>query len=168
MAEVENAVAMAREIGDPVLLSRALAAAGCAACVCGGEWRPYLEEAVRLARQAADARTLAEILGLQAFAACISGDPPATRRAAEEGLALAEQTGSRLLSRHCRIWLGIALIWQGDLHSARSLLSDLVAEAEAHRALAGRVTTWVTTPGSACSPSGLASMSVMLFSPPVE
>jgi len=139
MAEVENAVAMAREIGDPILLSRALTAAGCTACVCGGEWRPYLEEAVRLARQAADARTLAEILGLQAFAAGISGDPAGTRRAAEECLALAEQTGSRQLSRHCRIWLGIALIWQGDLHSARSLLSDLVVEAEAHRALAEKV-----------------------------
>jgi predicted ATPase/DNA-binding CsgD family transcriptional regulator/DNA-binding XRE family transcriptional regulator len=139
MAEVENGVAMAREIGDPLLLSRALAAAGCAACICGGEWRPYLDEAVRLARQAADARTLAEILAWQAYAAGISADPVVARGAAQEGLALAEQTGSRQLSQNCRLWLGIALIWQGDLHSARSLLSDLAAEAEAHKALAERV-----------------------------
>jgi predicted ATPase/DNA-binding CsgD family transcriptional regulator len=139
MAEVENVVATAREIGEPVLLSRALAAAGWAARIRGCEWRPYLDEAVRLARQAADAGTLAEILAYQAYTASISADPVVARRAGEEGLALAEQSGSRQLSRQCRIWLGIALIWQGDLHSARSLLSDLVAEAEAHKAVAEKV-----------------------------
>src|SRR5262249_4527583 len=57
LPDVETAVALAREIGDPVLLSRALAAAGCAASLLCHDGRPYLEEAVGLARQAADART---------------------------------------------------------------------------------------------------------------
>jgi DNA-binding CsgD family transcriptional regulator len=53
---------------------------------------------------------------------------------AEEGLALAEETGDEHVSQQCRTWLSFALIMQGDLATARALLSDLVAEAEAGRA----------------------------------
>jgi len=134
MAQAEQAVAMARDLGDPVLLGRALAAAGCAAGNMFEDGRPYFEQAIPLARQAGDAQTLAQILGFQAATAVMSGDPVAVRSAADEGLALAEQTGNDFLSWQCKTWLGAALLYQGDLRQARSLLSGLVADTAAERA----------------------------------
>jgi predicted ATPase/DNA-binding CsgD family transcriptional regulator len=133
MALAGEAVALARQLGDPILLGRALTAAGCPAGYILEDWRPYLDEAVEIARSANDPCTLAQILGWQSFAAGVSGDLVAARSAAKEGLALAEQTGNDLIARQCRTWLGCALAWQGDLHAARSLISDLVAEAGANR-----------------------------------
>jgi len=128
-----QAVALARQLGDPALLGRALAAAGYAAGYRAEAGRPYFAEASALARQEGDNWTLAQILGWQIFTAALSGDPVAARSAGEEGLALARQTGNYLLSRTCRLWSGWAMAAQGDLRPARSLLSDLVAEAEADK-----------------------------------
>jgi DNA-binding CsgD family transcriptional regulator len=100
----------------------------------GEDWQPYFDEALGLARQAADARQLTHVLGWLAFAAAVDGDVVMNRSAAEEGLALAEQTGNSHVSRLCRIWLGQILVCQGDLHRARSLYYDLIAEAEAETA----------------------------------
>jgi predicted ATPase/DNA-binding CsgD family transcriptional regulator len=132
-ARAEEAVALARQIGDPALLGRALLGAGYAAGILAEDGRPYFAEAIDLARQAGDAWTLAQILGRQAFAAMVSGDPVAARSAAEEGLTLAVQTGNDHSSRQCRTWLSWALIIQGDVHQAESLLTGLIAEAEAER-----------------------------------
>jgi predicted ATPase/DNA-binding CsgD family transcriptional regulator len=133
VALAEEAVALARQIGDPALLGRALAAAGCAAGYLYDDGLPCFEEASLLARQVGDDWTLALILGWQTFAAAVSGDPVAGRSAGLEGLALAERTGNDFVSRQCRTWLGSAMSMEGDLHAARSLLTDLVAEAEADR-----------------------------------
>jgi predicted ATPase/DNA-binding CsgD family transcriptional regulator len=133
MADAEEAVALARQLLNPALLGRALHAAGCAAGFHMQDGRPYFAEAIELARQAEDASTLAQILGRQAFAAYVSGDPVAGRSAAEEGLAVAERAGDDHCARQCRTWLGVALILQGELRQARSLLSSLIAEAEAER-----------------------------------
>jgi len=133
MPLAEEAVALARQVGDPGLLGRALLAAGCAAGYLAQDGRPYFEEAVVLARHAGDAWTLAQILGWQAFAAVTSGDPVAARSAGEEGLALAEQTGNDFISRQCRTWLSAALTLQGDLHRARLVLGEVVAEARADK-----------------------------------
>ena len=133
-AEAKEAVARARQLGDPALLGRALFAAGCAAGYLGADGRPYLEEAIMLARAAGDTRTLAGSLARQAFVAAGCGDPVAARSAAEEGLALAEQVGNDHVARSCNTWLSAALIEQGELHPARSILTGLIAEAEAARA----------------------------------
>jgi hypothetical protein len=70
----------------------------------------------------------------------ISGDLAAGRRApSEEGLAFAERTGNDHASCQCKTWLGVALFLQGDLRQARSLLSALIAEAEAERVPLGRI-----------------------------
>jgi len=135
MAQVEDAVAEARRIGDPALLAVALLGAGYAAGLGPGAGRAFLEEADALARRAGDAWTLAHILGDQALGAVLSGDMLAARAAAEEGLLLAQQTGNDFASRACRLWLGLPLMFQGDLRRARSVLSGLVAEAEADRLL---------------------------------
>ena len=152
MAQVAEAVAAARQIGDPALLALALLGAGFAAGPVPGAGRLYLEEANALARRARDAWTLAAILGEQALAAVVSGDLIAVRSAAKEGLALAEQTGNDYASRACRAWLGTALLNQGDLRRARSMLSGLVAEAEADRLL------WWKALGLGLLGQGLAEM----------
>ena len=134
LGEAKEAVAWARQLGDPALLGRALFAAGCAAGHLGVDGRPYLEEAIMLARQAGDTRTLAGSLARQAFVAAGCGDPVAARSAAEEGPALAEQVGNDHIARSCRTWLSAALIEQGELHPARSILTGLISEAEAAQA----------------------------------
>ncbi len=139
LTQAEEAVALARELGDPALLGRALLGAGYSAGLLAEAGRPYFTEAIALARQAGDEWTLAQILGRQGFAALISGDLTAGRAASEEGLALAERTCNDHAARQCKTWLGAALFFQGDLRQARSLLSALVAEAEAERVALGRI-----------------------------
>ena len=135
VSQVADAVAAARGIGDPVLLALALLGAAFAAGLRPGGAQPYLQEANALARQAGDAWTLARILGEQGTVAAASLDLIAARTAAEEGLPLAEQTGNDYAARACRIWLGYALTFEGDLHRARSLLSGVIAEADEDRLL---------------------------------
>ncbi len=132
LEQAEEAVALARQLGDPALLGRALLGAGLAADFFDAG-RGYFAEAVVVARQAADDQTLAKILAHQAFGAVVVGDPAAARSAAEEGLVLAERAGNDHFSRSCRAWLGWALIWQGYLRRAKAMLSGLVDEAEAAR-----------------------------------
>ncbi len=134
-AQSEEGLTVARQLGEPALLARALLGAGYAAGRLAQDGRAHLEEANALARQVGDVRTLAQILGRQAFKALNSGDLVAARLAAEEGLALADEAGNDHTARHCRTYLGAALAQQGDLPLARSLLSDLVAEAEAEHLL---------------------------------
>jgi len=133
MPWAEEAIVLARTLGDPALLGRALLGAAFAAGYLADTGRPYFEEAAALARQAGDDRSLAQILARQAFGALVSGDLVAVRTAAEEGLALAERAGNDHLSWSCRTWLGWALIFQGDLHAGKSVVSGVVAEAEAAR-----------------------------------
>jgi hypothetical protein len=79
MPRAEEAIALARKLGDPVLLNRALLGAAFAAGFLAETGRPYLEEAVALARQTGDDRSLAQILARQAFGALVSGDVVAVR-----------------------------------------------------------------------------------------
>jgi predicted ATPase/DNA-binding CsgD family transcriptional regulator len=130
LAQAEHAVAVARQLGDPSLLGRALLGAWAAGFL-AEDARSYLDEAAALARQTGDDRLLAPILSRQAFAAIVSGDPVTARSAGEEGLVLAERVGNDLSSLSCRTWVGIAMIAQGDLHAARAMLTGLVADAEA-------------------------------------
>jgi predicted ATPase/class 3 adenylate cyclase/DNA-binding CsgD family transcriptional regulator len=129
----QEAVALARQLGNRRLLGRTLAAAGCAAGYLADVGVPYFAEAAPLAREAGDVWTLAQILGWQTFAADMSGDFIAARAVGHEGLVLAEQTGNQTISRQCRCWLGWALIGAGELSDASAMLGDLVAEAEAAR-----------------------------------
>ncbi|HZI37086.1 MAG TPA: adenylate/guanylate cyclase domain-containing protein, partial [Acidimicrobiia bacterium] len=114
-AEADEAVALARQLDDPKLLARALTAAGCVYGFIPQTGDPYFTEAARLARQTGDVWTQAQILGWQTLAANVAGDPVAGRATGQEGFALAEQVGSRLFSRQCRVHLGAAMVYQGDL-----------------------------------------------------
>jgi predicted ATPase/DNA-binding CsgD family transcriptional regulator len=139
MGQAQEAITLARQLGDPALLARALTAAGSLVGYLAGAGRPYFAEAIGLAREAGDLWTLALILGWQSFIAVNSGDPAEARFLAEEGLALAEQTGNHLFSRMCRTWLGSALSMQGELSASKEMLSELAAEVDAARAGEWRV-----------------------------
>jgi hypothetical protein len=128
----QQALAIARDIDDPMLLARALAACGGVAFYNPDVARPFLAEAVDLARSTGDKWTLAETLAWQGYAAAIGeGDPVATHAAGEEGRDLADELGDSFLSRCNRWFLGSAHLFEGDLDGSVTLLSGVVDEADA-------------------------------------
>jgi ATP/maltotriose-dependent transcriptional regulator MalT len=92
---------------------------------------PYLAEATELARAADDHWSLCQILGNRAAAGGLAGEATGTRAAAEEGRDIADAVGLRRFSRYCRVWLGIALMHQGNLAEAGRVQDRLAEEAEA-------------------------------------
>ncbi len=115
----QEALALAREVDDPALLVRALASCGYIASYFDAEpARAYFAEAIGPARELGDPWRLTPILAAQAFALGAAGNPFASRAAAEEGRDLAEAIGDRLNARRCRVYLGRAQLYQGDLAAA--------------------------------------------------
>jgi predicted ATPase/class 3 adenylate cyclase/DNA-binding CsgD family transcriptional regulator len=131
----EQALAIARELDDPALLARALTACGRIAGYDPEVAGPYFAEAIGLARATGDMWMVSQILGWQAYEAIIAGDPIAVRAAAEEGRDLAEAIGDRFVSRQCRLCLGSARLFQGDLAGAVAQFGEVVAEADSARDL---------------------------------
>ncbi len=128
----QQALTTARELGDPVLLTRALTACGVVASYYDREVaQSYYSEAIGLARAIGDRWRLSQILALQAQGAAIAGDPFASRAAAEEGRDLADAIGDRANSRQCRFWLGLAQGASGDLAGGLRQLGEVAAECEA-------------------------------------
>jgi DNA-binding CsgD family transcriptional regulator len=127
----QQAAALAREVGDPPVLARALTACGFAAAYNAELAEEYFAEAAELARASDDWWRLSQILAWQANSAIAAGDPIAARLAAEEGRDLAEAIGDKFNSRHCRISLGLAQLWQGDLGNALAQFRAAATEANA-------------------------------------
>jgi DNA-binding CsgD family transcriptional regulator len=132
-----EALAIARQLDDPALIARALIACGLAAAYSAEVATPYFAEAIDLVRAAGDRWTLCQILNWTASMAYVAGEPMAARAAAEEGRDLADALGDRFFSRSCRLWLGWALMDQGDLADASQVLRSLPDVADA----AGDLTT---------------------------
>jgi predicted ATPase/class 3 adenylate cyclase len=127
----EQALTLARELGDPALLVRTLVSRGSISAYDAEVSLPYLEEAADLARQLGDLSRLSQILSWQATAALMTGDMVATIVAAEEGLDLADAIGDRFVSRQCRVWLANAQVYRGDLAGTVSGCDEAIAEAAA-------------------------------------
>ncbi|NLP97516.1 LuxR family transcriptional regulator [Mycobacterium tuberculosis] len=130
IAPAQQALAMAREVGDPAALVRALTACGCSSGYNAEAAAPYFAEATDLARAIDDKWTLCQILYWRGVGTCISGDPNALRAAAEECRDLADTIGDRFVSRHCSLWLSLAQMWAGNLTEALELSREITAEAE--------------------------------------
>jgi DNA-binding NarL/FixJ family response regulator len=129
---VERSLVIAREIGEPGLMLRALIACGSSAVFDPVVARPYLEEAACLARATGDTWRLSQALWWQAYAAAMAGEPQAGLAAGTEGYRHAEEIGDRFVSRMCRFWgVGTALMLQGEFAEAAQQFRELVAEAEA-------------------------------------
>ncbi len=129
---VEQSLAIAREIGEPGLLLRALTACGSTAVFDAEVARPYLTEAIGLARSIGDNWRLSQALWWQAYAATVAGDPRAALEAGIEGYQLADEIGDHFVSRMCRFWgVGSGQAMQGEFAAAAAQFRALVAEAEA-------------------------------------
>jgi predicted ATPase/class 3 adenylate cyclase len=138
----QQALAIARELDDPALLTRALTACGSVAGYYDREAaQSYFAEAIGLARAIGDRWRLSQILAAEAQGAAVAGDPIATRAAAEEGRALADAIGDGSNSRACRLWLGLAQAQRGDLDGAITRLRELAAASEAAHDEVWRVST---------------------------
>jgi len=127
----QQALVLARDIEDAAVLARALTACGLTAAYNAELAEQYFAEAVELARELDDRWRLSQILTWQASAAVAAGNPIAAAVAAEEGRDLADGIGDGANSRHCRMCLGLAQLWQGDLARAAAQLAAVAAEAEA-------------------------------------
>nr|WP_231584550.1 LuxR family transcriptional regulator [Mycobacterium haemophilum] len=130
-ARAQQALAIARDIGDPVVLARALTACGFSSGYNVGVARPYFDEAIELAQALNDKWTLSQILYWELLGAYISGDPVALRTAAETAQDLAKAIGDRFVARQCLLWFSVAKLWQGDLTEAIAQSRKVTAEAEA-------------------------------------
>jgi predicted ATPase/class 3 adenylate cyclase/DNA-binding CsgD family transcriptional regulator len=127
----QQALALARSIDDPAVLARALTACGLTAGYNAEAAGVYFAEAIELARELHDRWRLSQILTWQASTAIAASDPIAARVAAEEGRDLADAIGDRFNSRHCRMCLGLAQSYEGDLAGAVAQLREVAAEAKA-------------------------------------
>src|SRR5262249_1538558 len=99
LAVAEEALAIARDLENPALLARVLAACGCASIYDAEVAGPYFAEAIGFARAVGDRWRLNQILSQQAQVAFVAGDPVAVRAAAEEGRDVADAIGDRFGSR---------------------------------------------------------------------
>ncbi|VBA42617.1 Putative HTH-type transcriptional regulator [Mycobacterium attenuatum] len=127
----EHALTIARDLDDPALLVRALTACTFIATYNAEIARAYCTEAIGLARVTADHWRLSQLLGWQAYAAIIAGNPMQARVAAEEGRDVADAIGDGFHSRECRLWLGWAQLWRGELDSATANFAEVITEAQA-------------------------------------
>ncbi len=138
-----RALGMARDLGDPVLLARALTACGVNSYDAESA-NAYLPEALALARTSGDAWRLSQVLGRQAIWTFLAGDPVDMLASAREGRDIADAIGNPFDSRMCRLFLAFGQLWQGDLVGPCVELGELIAEAEADGDLVARVVGLMT------------------------
>ncbi|MGE2720807.1 helix-turn-helix transcriptional regulator [Mycolicibacterium celeriflavum] len=129
---LEQALATARELDDPVLLLRVLVSCIGASAFDAQAAYPYIDEALELARRLDDRWRLCQILAWKAFIYILIGDPVSAIAAGEEGQSLAEAVGDTFMSRMNRYWGPAMSVYQmGDLKEGTSLLHALLTEADA-------------------------------------
>lgn len=130
VTQAHQALVMARDLDDTVVLVRALTACGWSSGFATEVSRPYLDEAGELARALNDKWMLSQIRYWQLVGFSITAEPIAIRVAAEQALKLADTIGDRFVSRQSRLWFISAQMWEGDLARALTAYSDITAEAE--------------------------------------
>ena len=132
--EVERILAMARELGDPPIVARALLACGMCSDHDPKSARQHFTEAADIARDLGDPPMLSQILAQQAVSTCIGdGSVAHARVAAAEGLAIADGIGDGFVARQARFALGWVQWFSGDLSGAAVQFGALVDEAGSAR-----------------------------------
>ncbi len=127
----DEAVAIARELGERALLVRALGARGFVGAYRRSTAGSYLTEAIELARELGDEWRLCQILGWHAYAAFLAGDPVTASAAGDEGRDLADAIGDGFTFRFCRSWgITSSLGMLGDLDGSVAECRGLLAGAE--------------------------------------
>src|ERR1700737_528417 len=128
--QADEALTIARQLDNPALLTRALAARGLIGFDAEAA-QEYRAEAIGLARKLGDRLRLSHILSVETLVASITGDVIAKRAAAQEGCELAEAIGYRTGFIRCRWYLGLAQLAQGDCAGAVDHFRTASAAAEA-------------------------------------
>jgi predicted ATPase/class 3 adenylate cyclase/DNA-binding CsgD family transcriptional regulator len=128
--QADEALTIARQLDNPALLTRALAASGLIGFHSEAA-HEYRAEAIGLARELGDRLRLSHILSVDTLVASITGDVIAKRAAAQEGSELAEAIGYRAGFVRCRWYLGLAQLAQGDCAGAVEHFRIAGAAAEA-------------------------------------
>jgi predicted ATPase/class 3 adenylate cyclase/DNA-binding CsgD family transcriptional regulator len=130
--QAQRALAIAREVDDPALLVRALTVCGyIVSFFDAGAAQDYLSEGIGLARDLGDPWRLTQVLATQAFAGGTAGNPRSSHPAAEEGLQIADAIADPFGARRCRMYLGRALLYEGELAAAAAQFTEVADEAEA-------------------------------------
>jgi predicted ATPase len=128
--QADEALTIARQLDNPALLMRALAARGLIGFGSAAA-QEYRAEAIGLARKLGDRLRLSHILSIETLVASFTGDVIAKRAAAQEGCELAEAIGYRAGFVRCRWYLGLAQLAQGDCAGAVEHFRTAGAAAEA-------------------------------------
>jgi len=127
--DAEEALAIARELDNPALLARALAACGLIGANDEAA-RGYRAEAIELARQVGDRLRLGHVLSIQALVAIMTGDLLAARTASEEGCERAETIGYLAGLVRFRWCMGLVDLAQGEISEALGYFEEVIALAE--------------------------------------
>jgi predicted ATPase/class 3 adenylate cyclase/DNA-binding CsgD family transcriptional regulator len=127
--QAEKALAIARDVDDPALLSRALTACGCAYSHDYALARPYFSEATDLARSIDDTWWLCQIFSRQTNGAYASGEFVDAESIAREGMELADALGDPFGSNQCRVALVTLYVHRGEMAMAIGILRDLIERA---------------------------------------
>ena len=130
LSEAQQALLLAREIGDPALIMRALTACAGAAAFDAVVAEPYADEAIDLGRASGDAWQLSQALTWRGQVSYYSGDPIAAHSVAQEGRQLAERIGDRFVYRACGWALGWARCVSADLPGAVAQWQEVAREAD--------------------------------------
>jgi predicted ATPase/class 3 adenylate cyclase/DNA-binding CsgD family transcriptional regulator len=128
----QRALDAARDVGDPVLLARALVGRGYAVMYDPEAAHPYFAEALALAEKVGDVWSTTSMTAMLAFQILLgAGDPVSACVAAQKAVEMSDAAGIGFRSRECRTYLGMALALKGDLAQAAVLLPDVLAQATA-------------------------------------
>lgn len=128
-----EALELAREIGDPGLLLKALSAWCCVSSYSAEAAEEAFSEAINLARSDGDLTALSQLLPFQAFAALLAGDPMGVLQSAQEGRDIARSIGDQFTARHCCWNIGMARLCSGDLKGALHQFDEVMADADAYQ-----------------------------------
>jgi predicted ATPase/class 3 adenylate cyclase/DNA-binding CsgD family transcriptional regulator len=128
--QADEALTIARQLDNPGLLMRALAARGLIGFGSAAA-QEYRAEAIGQARKLGDRLRLSHILSIETLVASFTGDVITKRAAALEGCELAEAIGYRAGFVRCRWYLGLAQLAQGDCAGAVEHFRTAGAAAEA-------------------------------------
>ena len=130
-AIADEALALARENGDPALVMRALVAHGRVYAHDFDIASANFQEAAKVARDLDDRWRLSQILGWQAAAAMTVGDHVTISATAPEACTLADEIGDDSNGRVSRLALASSATYRGEVAQAITPLREVLAEATA-------------------------------------
>jgi len=137
--QAEEALAIAREVDDPALLSRVLTACGSVYAYDYESARPYFTEATALARAIGDNWWLCQIFSRQSNGGFASGDFTDAEAVACEGMDLADALGDQFGSDQCRVCLVSAYAFRGEVVMAIDMVRELIVRADRAHDLMSKV-----------------------------